>query len=64
MLQNGTFSNLADFAEHLRALHKLRHDGKVKAHRKLLSPGQRRAVFQKTAGKCHICGGKISCNPG
>jgi len=60
MPQNGTFPNVADFGEHLRALHRLRRDSKVKGQRRMLSPSQRRAVFQKTAGKCHICGGTIS----
>ena len=59
MRENGRFARVADFAEHLRALHKLRQDGKLKAQRKLLSPSQRRAVFKKTGGKCHICGGPI-----
>jgi 5-methylcytosine-specific restriction endonuclease McrA len=59
MPRHEKFAGVADFAEHLRVLHKLRHDGKLTAKRRLLSPRQRRVVFQKTGGKCHICGGPI-----
>jgi len=42
-------------------LHDKRRRTKVadKKRRRALTPRQRRLVWEKTAGRCHICGGKV-----
>lgn len=52
------------FAEFLHELRLTRRRRKVElrgtiAPRQNLSPAERKEVFQKTAGRCHICGGAI-----
>jgi 5-methylcytosine-specific restriction endonuclease McrA len=52
------------FAESLHELRLTRRRRKAElrgtiAPRQSLSPAERKAVFRKTAGRCHICGGAI-----
>jgi 5-methylcytosine-specific restriction endonuclease McrA len=57
-----SFNDCSEFVARLRALESERSDSKVKARRKSLSPQDRHAIFAKTGGKCHICGGQIAEN--
>jgi hypothetical protein len=59
-----TRPNVDQFAELLRSLRVARQKCKdryrnSKQRRRSLSALQRAQIFQKTAGKCHICGGTI-----
>jgi len=59
-----TPDNVDQFAEVLRSLRVTREKGKdrhrkIKQRRRSLSALQRAEIFQKTAGRCHICGGTI-----
>jgi len=59
-----TRTNVDQFAELLRSLRVTREKGKdrhrkIKQRRRSLSVLQRAEIFQKTAGRCHICGGTI-----
>jgi hypothetical protein len=59
-----TPDNVDQFAELLRSLRVTREKGKdryrkIKQRRRSLSALQRAEIFQKTAGRCHICGGTI-----
>ena len=54
----------AQFAQHLRRLRAKRKRAVAKsrergAKRSSLTPSQRQRILAKTAGRCHICGGKI-----
>jgi 5-methylcytosine-specific restriction endonuclease McrA len=58
------FQNGSAFAESLRELHKHRKHRVVskrseRARRSSLNTSQRKEIFKKTAGRCHICGGVI-----
>jgi hypothetical protein len=51
-------------ARRLRALRRRRHNQHIKSHetgntRKALGRSARAVVFKKTAGRCHICGGRV-----
>jgi len=53
-----------DFANILCALHTTRRQRQEASRtanfaREILSASERREIFAKTAGRCHICGGKI-----
>src|SRR5690242_11853497 len=57
-------TNVDQFAELLRSLRVTREKAKdrhrnTKEGRRSLSALQRAEIFQKTAGRCHICGGII-----
>ena len=57
-------NNADQFAELLRALHATRNQRQeafkaTKQTRQLLSATERKEIFAKTAGRCHICGGAI-----
>jgi hypothetical protein len=59
-----TPTNVDQFAELLLSLRVARQKSKdryrnIKQRRRSLSALQRAEVFQKTAGRCHICGGTI-----
>jgi hypothetical protein len=59
-----TRTKVDQFAELLRSLRVTREKGKdrhrkIKQRRRSLSALQRAEIFQKTAGRCHICGGTI-----
>ena len=52
------------FAKHLQRLRTKRRSAMRKSKMKLIvrsgvTPAQRRIIFAKTAGRCHICGGLI-----
>ncbi|MEJ2515909.1 MAG: HNH endonuclease [Gammaproteobacteria bacterium] len=54
----------AQFAQHLRRLRAKRKKAVAKSREKAvrrssLTPRQRDRILAKTAGRCHICGGKI-----
>ena len=54
------FGSARDFALHLKTLRMSRLAGKVMSDSKkrlALTPLQRREVFEKTGGHCHLCGG-------
>lgn len=56
--------NAQQFAKHLQRLRAKRRSAmrktKVKAIRRSgVTPAQRRIILEKTAGRCHICGGVI-----
>lgn len=58
------FPDFIAFARHLRALRTERSRrvtdiGTTRPKRVVLSRAERTEVFQKTGGRCHICGGKI-----
>jgi len=61
---NSLFQDAEKFAAHLRVLReeRLKRKLEIRSHerkRQSLTPTQRIAVLQKTAGQCHICGGPI-----
>jgi hypothetical protein len=57
------FSSGKDFAARLRALREKRREQKLTLRdqvvRKSPSRSERQNIFEKTAGRCHICGGLI-----
>jgi 5-methylcytosine-specific restriction endonuclease McrA len=62
-----SFSDVTDFAQELRDLRIQRrnrvHSGRAtRARRRPLTSAERNEVLQKTAGRCHICGGEIKDN--
>ena len=64
MRSTATPDNVDQFAELLRSFRVTREKGKnrhrkIKQRRRSLSALQRAEIFQKTAGRCHICGGII-----
>lgn len=59
------FPDIKAFARHLRALRMARSKrvneiGTTLPKRVVLSRAKRKEVFQKTGGRCHICGGEIN----
>lgn len=63
-MRAATRTKVDQFAELLRSLRVTREKGKdrhrkIKQRRRSLSTLQRAKIFQKTAGRCHICGGTI-----
>lgn len=65
MSASDTFKSAEEFVKRLRALRKVRRKEKVKsklpaaAKKKRLSKMERKAIFEKTGGRCHVCGGDI-----
>ncbi|HSI65688.1 MAG TPA: HNH endonuclease [Candidatus Saccharimonadia bacterium] len=63
MSASDTFASDREFVARLRQLRQKRRDQKLALRdqiaRKPLSRSQRAAIFKKTAGRCHICGGVI-----
>lgn len=63
MSASDTFSCAKDFVVRLRVLREKRRDQKLALRdqivRKCLSQSERQDIFQKAAGRCHICGGAI-----
>lgn len=62
--QLATGSSVTEFADVLRSLHATRNQRQkafraTKRGRQLLSAAERKEIFDKTAGRCHICGGDI-----
>jgi 5-methylcytosine-specific restriction endonuclease McrA len=55
------FSDVLEFAAHLRSLRENRLAGKVANEINLKRPtkAQRVQILEKTGARCHICGGKI-----
>lgn len=56
--------NASEFAAHLRELRAMRRQQKISViakgqKRRSLTKKQRGAIFLKTEGRCHICGGEI-----
>ena len=65
MVDDTLFENAQEFASHLRILHNERRNRMLcvrfqRPKRQALSPQKRQAVFAKTGGRCHICGGAIN----
>ena len=65
MYANALFNNAREFAAHLQELHGVRRGREEEIHsqgpkRESLSRSERQVVFEKTGGRCHICGGKIN----
>src|SRR5688572_16479932 len=62
-LQKGQASTEAKaLIAHVQGLHALRRERKSAAgrrRRKALSEEERQRVWEKTAGKCHVCGGDV-----
>jgi hypothetical protein len=59
------FPDAGQFASHLRLLHEERRRRKLEVRarglkRQSLSLSERQAVLNKTAARCHICGGEIA----
>ena len=59
-----TECTVSDFIDLLRSLHVIRNQRQkafraTKRARRLLSAAERQKIFEKTAGRCHICGGDI-----
>ncbi len=63
MSASDPFLRAEDFAAHLRSLREKRSDQKLALRnqvvRKPLARSEREQIFQKTGGRCHICGGVI-----
>ena len=64
---NKTFCDIQEFVAHLRSLREERLVKKTSTctpenKRRSLSIKQRKEVFEKTGGRCHICGGIIESN--
>jgi hypothetical protein len=63
MKTSNTFESSAEFSAHLRKLRVQRMDTKKQLRnavvRKPLTASFRKEILSKTAGVCHICGGKI-----
>lgn len=64
MNQDIQFEDAYKFAAHLRVLHGNRRSQKLtirsqKPKRRSLTYSERKAVFTKTGGRCHVCGSKI-----
>jgi hypothetical protein len=64
MKEHSIPSRIDEFAYLLRALRANRRQRQETARatgrrRQILSAGERREIFAKTAGRCHICGGAI-----
>jgi 5-methylcytosine-specific restriction endonuclease McrA len=62
--QVATESSASEFADLLRSLHAIRNERQrafkaAKQARQILSAAERKQIFTKTAGRCHICGGDI-----
>jgi hypothetical protein len=53
-----------ELSERLRTLHAGRKKEKIllRSPRQSLSREERRTVLRKTAGRCHMCGGKVTEN--
>ena len=51
----------SEFRDHLRELHRLRATSRRAARRarRMLEPEERAIILQKTARRCHLCGGLI-----
>jgi 5-methylcytosine-specific restriction endonuclease McrA len=59
-----TGNNIGEFVNLLRSLHAIRSQRQrafkvTKQARQILSAAERKEIFAKTAGRCHICGGLI-----
>ena len=63
MSASDIFLTSEEFAERLRVLREIRRKQKLalrdKVIRQPLSKAERLAIFEKTGGRCHICGGVI-----
>ena len=64
MQARSLFENADEFASHLGALRKKRRRRELEVRsqrrkRQSLTPSERRAVLNKTGGRCHICGGEV-----
>ena len=67
MSEPKTYGRAARLARRFETLHQHRHDGNEKRRqtrqkRKTLTKGERAQVLEKTAGRCHLCGGRIPRN--
>ena len=60
MSADKVFEDASEFANQLRAIRRLRRQNRLQNHwqkRRSLTADERATILQKTAARCHICGG-------